>query len=74
MIILHKLNFNFQNNPEYKNESTRDSFIEKNKLRILRDYQLEALKAVQSSFEGKDRFLLEMATGTGKIFTSSAIL
>ena len=66
---------NFQNNPEYKNESTRDSFIKKNKLRILRDYQLEALKAVQSSIsEGKDRFLLEMATGTGKTLTSSAII
>ena len=56
---------NFQNNPEYKNENTRDSFI-KNKLRILRDYQLEALKVVQLSIsEGKDRFLLK-ATGTGK--------
>ena len=41
----------------------------------MRDYQLEALKAVQSSIsEGKDRFLLEMATGTGKTLTSSAII
>ena len=66
---------NFQNNPEYINENTRDNFLRKNKLRILRDYQLEALKTVQSSIsEGKDRFLLEMATGTGKTLTSSAII
>ena len=56
-------------------EKKRDEFLTNNKLRILRDYQLKAVKAVQSGIaDGKDRFLLEMATGTGKTLTSSAII
>ena len=40
------------------------------KLRFLRYYQVEAVKAVQQGVkEGKKRFLLEMATGTGKTRT-----
>ena len=66
---------NFQDNPDYIDTSKRDGFIKKNKLRILRYYQLNALKAVQSDItKGKDRFLLEMATGTGKTLTSAAII
>ena len=65
---------NFHQHPDYLNEQTRDSHIS-NKLRLLRDYQLRAVKAVQNDIaEGKDRFLLEMATGTGKTLTSSAII
>ncbi len=65
----------FEQNPDYINEKKRDEFVRNNKLRILRDYQLSAVKAVQSDIaEGKDRFLLEMATGTGKTLTSSAII
>lgn len=66
---------NFQKSPDYLNENKRLEFILKNKLRLLRDYQLSAVKAVQSNIlNGKDRFLLEMATGTGKTLTSSAII
>lgn len=62
---------NFEKNPDYLNKATRDAFIKDNKLRLLRDYQLRAVKAVQRGVaEGKDRFLLEMATGTGKTLTS----
>ncbi len=65
----------FENNPDYLDEKKRDEFLRNNKLRLLRDYQLKAVKAVQSGIaEGKDRFLLEMATGTGKTLTSSAII
>ncbi len=65
----------FEQNPDYLNEKKREEFIRNNKLRLLRDYQLKAVKAVQSNIaEGKDRFLLEMATGTGKTLTSSAII
>lgn len=46
-----------------------------NNLRVLRDYQLNAIKAVQNSIiNGKTRFLLEMATGTGKTLTSAGII
>ena len=65
----------FDQNPDYLDERKRDDFLRSNKLRLLREYQLNAVRAVQNSIsEGKDRFLLEMATGTGKTLTSSAII
>ena len=65
----------YEKNPEYLNEETREEFSLKNKLRFFRPYQLEALLSVQKSVNnGNDRFLLEMATGTGKTLISSAII
>lgn len=59
----------------WKNESERPSFIETNGLRFLRPYQKKAVHAVQHSVsKGNDRFLLEMATGTGKTLVSAAII
>src|SRR5205807_6683411 len=43
------------------------------KIRLLRDYQLDAIRALQNAAGGKDRFLFEMATGTGKTLLSAAI-
>ena len=66
---------NYKDNPDYKNETKRNEFIKKNKLRFLRHYQLGAIKAIQSKIKkGGSRFLLEMATGTGKTTTSAAII
>lgn len=63
------------NQPDYLNEDTRHDFILRNKLKILRKYQLRAIKAVQKSAEsGNKRFLLEMATGTGKTLTCVALI
>ena len=46
-----------------------------NGIRVLRDYQLNAIKAVQTAIkDSKTRFLLEMATGTGKTLTSAGII
>lgn len=46
-----------------------------NNLRVLRYYQLNAIKAVQKSISlGNTRFLLEMATGTGKTLTAAGII
>ena len=65
----------FANKPEYIDESTKEEFIFNNGLRFLRKYQLEALLTIQKGVqEGSERFLLEMATGTGKTLTSSAII
>ena len=65
----------FDRHPDYMSERKRDQFLRVNKLRILRYYQLNALKAVQQGVaEGKDRFLLEMATGTGKTLVSCALI
>ena len=59
----------------WKNEAERSRFIEANKLRFLRPYQLKAIHAIQQSVsKGNDRFLLEMATGTGKTLTAAAII
>ncbi len=59
----------------WKNEAERPTFINSNKLRFLRDYQKKAIHAIQAAVkEGKDRFLFEMATGTGKTLTSAAVI
>lgn len=44
------------------------------KIRLLRDYQLAAIRALQhAALPGKHRFLFEMATGTGKTLLSAAV-
>ncbi|MEG2250168.1 MAG: DEAD/DEAH box helicase family protein [Malacoplasma sp.] len=44
-------------------------------IRVLRHYQLGGIKAVQTAIsDGKTRFLLEMATGTGKTLTSAGVI
>ncbi len=59
----------------WKNEGERAGYIQVNKLRFLRPYQLRAIHALQRAVkEGKDRFLFEMATGTGKTLTAAAII
>lgn len=59
----------------WKNEAERETFITANKLRFLREYQVRAIQALQqSAAEGHDRYLFEMATGTGKTLTAAAII
>ncbi|MBD2150747.1 DEAD/DEAH box helicase family protein [Pseudanabaena sp. FACHB-1277] len=65
----------YENDAGWKNELERASFIEKNKLRFLRSYQKQAIAALQGAVQaGKDRFLFQMATGTGKTLTSAAVI
>lgn len=55
--------------------ATSKDFIWTNGLRFLRPYQLNAILHLQKAVkEGKDRFLFEMATGTGKTLTSAAVI
>lgn len=59
----------------WKNEAERAGFIETNGLRFLRPYQKRAVYAIQSAVtKSRDRFLLEMATGTGKTLTAAALI
>src|SRR5690606_13778948 len=59
----------------WKNEAERERFVSVNGLRFLRRYQRKAIVAIQQKVKsGGDRFLLEMATGTGKTLTSAAII
>ncbi|BBB33010.1 type I restriction enzyme R subunit [Thermotomaculum hydrothermale] len=65
----------YKHDPSYLSESTRQKFIDENKLRFLRKYQLMAVKSIQNAVkQGKDRFLFEMATGTGKTLVSAAVI
>jgi type I restriction enzyme R subunit len=56
------------------NEAERPEYERINKLHFLREYQLRAVRALQSAVKvGKDRFLFEMATGTGKTLVAAAV-
>ncbi len=59
----------------WKTEAERPGFIDANSLRFLRPYQKKAMAALQIAVKvGKDRFLFEMATGTGKTLTAAAVI
>ena len=65
----------FQQDPRYIDQSTRADYLNQQGLRILRDYQLNAIHALQrSAAEGNDRYLFEMATGTGKTLVAAAVI
>ncbi len=65
----------YQSEAGWRNEAERADYIQANKLRFLRPYQLKAIHQLQAVVrEGKDRFLFEMATGTGKTLTAAAVV
>jgi len=65
----------YADDPNWKDDQTRETFIHTNKLRFLRHYQLKAIRSIQDAVKsGEDRFLFEMATGTGKTLTAAAII
>lgn len=65
----------YQAEAGWKNEDERPAYIQANKLRFLRPYQLKAIHSLQSAVkDGQDRFLFEMATGTGKTLTAAAVI
>ena len=68
-------NPNFKDDPRYLDEASREQYLWEESLRILRPYQIQAIHALQQSAnQGNDRFLFEMATGTGKTLTSAAVI
>ena len=65
----------FASETAWRNEDERTGFIQAQRLRFLRDYQVRAVHALQDAVSGSnDRFLFEMATGTGKTLVSAAII
>ncbi|HKA53694.1 MAG TPA: DEAD/DEAH box helicase family protein [Candidatus Binatia bacterium] len=65
----------YQSEVAWRNEAERPGYIQANKLRFLRPYQLKAIHTLQRAVkDGKDRFLFEMATGTGKTLTAAAVI
>ena len=66
---------NYQSEAAWRNEAERPAYIQANTLRFLRPYQLKAIHSLQTAVgDGKDRFLFEMATGTGKTLTAAAVV
>ncbi len=56
-------------------EAERPSYIQTHGLRFLRDYQVRAVRRLQRAVrDGRDRFLFEMATGTGKTLVAAAVI
>ena len=73
--IVKTQNPNYFKDPDYINPDTRKDYIERNKLVFLRPYQLGAIKSIQQSIkDGNDRFLFEMATGTGKTSVAAGVI
>ncbi|TRX35425.1 DEAD/DEAH box helicase family protein [Flavobacterium restrictum] len=65
----------YAQDPDFQNLASRSLYFERTKVRLMRDYQLKAVRSIQSAVsENKDRFLFEMATGTGKTLTSAAVI
>lgn len=65
----------YKSDPDFINSATRTAFFKKNNLKQLRPYQVQAVKSIQTAAQtGTQRFLFEMATGTGKTLISAAVI
>ena len=65
----------YKTDPRWLEEATRQAFIKDQGLKFLRPYQLRAIRALQDNArENRDRYLFEMATGTGKTLISAAVI
>jgi type I restriction enzyme R subunit len=65
----------YKTDPRWLDEATREAFIKDQGLKFLRPYQLRAISALQDAArEQKDRYLFEMATGTGKTLIAGAVI
>ena len=66
---------NYKATAWWQNEATREVGVRERKLRFMRDYQVEAVHAIQRAVaNGNSRFLIEMATGTGKTLAAAAAI
>ena len=65
----------YSSDPRFLDPDCKNDFIKENNLKFLREYQIKAVKALQDSVkEENDRFLFEMATGTGKTLVAAAVI
>lgn len=65
----------FASDPDFQDETKRADFLKKNNLKQMRPYQVLAIQSIQrAASEGAQRFLFEMATGTGKTLISAAVI
>ena len=65
----------YQGSVWWTHDAERDEYIRNHKLPFMRDYQVAAVHAIQQAVDkGDSRFLIEMATGTGKTLAAAAII
>ncbi len=65
----------YQSDPAWIDETQRGAFIKEHSLKFLRPYQLKAVYALQTAAQqNNDRYLFEMATGTGKTLIAGAVI
>ena len=65
----------YKKDPRWNDEEKKNSFIKENDLKFLRPYQIRAIERLQDSVQHEnDRFLFEMATGTGKTLISAGVI
>ncbi len=66
---------NFAADPDFTDELRRKDFLRNNNLKQMRPYQVQAIRSIQQrAKEGDQRFLFEMATGTGKTLIAAAVI
>ena len=66
---------NYRNDPRWSDPAGRETFIKDTNMKFLRPYQQRAIAALQDSVrKGQNRFLFEMATGTGKTLIAAAVV
>jgi type I restriction enzyme R subunit len=66
---------NFATDPDFIDELRRKDFLRNNNLKQMRPYQVQAVRSIQQrAKEGDQRFLFEMATGTGKTLIAVAVI
>lgn len=64
----------YQKDPRW-NDDKKSELVKEYDLKFLRPYQLKAIETLQTwASNGKDRYLFEMATGTGKTLTCAAVI
>lgn len=65
----------YAQDPRWLNEKTQQALIKEQSLSFLRPYQLKAVYALQEAAkQNHDRYLFEMATGTGKTLVAAAVM
>ncbi len=65
----------YLSDPRWHDEAQKASLIKERNLRFLRPYQIKAIQALQAAARlNNDRYLFEMATGTGKTLTAAAVI
>lgn len=65
----------YDQSPDFHNEDTRAEYLKKHNISLLRPYQVKAVESIQNAVrKGNNRFLFEMATGTGKTLISAAVI